>query len=96
MSSIKITYDLKPPAGVEIFGLEKSKTYEFSIPVSPQTGLMSYYIALQELIMKTKEQIGNDLTEWRDAVGKAESKIEPIKHQSEGEEAEEEEEEEEQ
>ena len=96
MSSIKITYDLKPPAEVDVSGLEKSKTYEFPIPTSPETGLTSYYIVLQELIMKTKEQIGNDLTEWRDAVGKAESKIEPIKHKSEEEEAEEEEGEEEQ
>jgi len=96
MSSIKITYDLKPPAEVDVSGLEKSKTYEFPIPTSPETGLTSYYTALQESIMKTKEQIGNDLTEWRDAVGKAESKIEPIKRKSEEEEAEEEEGEEEQ
>jgi len=96
MSSVKITYDLKLPAGVDVYGLEKSKTYEFSIPVSPETGLTLYYTALQESIMKTKEQIGNDLTEWKDAVGKAESKIEPTKHKSEEEEAEEEEGEEEQ
>lgn len=96
MSSVKITYDLKPPAAVDVSGLKKSKTYEFSIPASPETGLASYYTALQESIMKTKEQIGNDLTEWRDAVGKAESKIEPIKHESEEEEVEEEEGEEEQ
>jgi len=96
MSSVKITYDLKPPAGVDVSGLKKSKTYESSIPASPETGLTSYYTALQESIMKIKEQIGNDLTEWRDAISKAESKIEPIKHESEEEEVEEEEGEEEQ
>ena len=87
MSSVKITYDLKPPVGVDINGLEKSKTYELSVLVFPENGPKSYYTALQESITKTKEQIGNDLTTWRDTVGKAESKM---KLKSEEEETEEE------
>lgn len=91
MSSVKITYNLKPPVGVDINGLEKSKTYELSVLVSPENGPKSYYTALQESITKTKEQIGNDLTAWRDAVGKTESKNESMKLKSEEEEETEEE-----
>ena len=90
MSSVKITYDLKPSVGVDINGLEKSKTYELSVLASPENGPKSYYTALQESITKTKEQIGNDLTAWRDTVGKTESKNESMKLKSEEEETEEE------
>ena len=90
MPSVKITYDLKPSVGVDINGLEKSKTYELSVLASPENGPKSYYTALQESITKTKEQIGNDLTAWRDTVGKTESKNESMKLKSEEEETEEE------
>ncbi|KAF9444757.1 hypothetical protein P691DRAFT_307073 [Macrolepiota fuliginosa MF-IS2] len=87
---IKITYDLKPPAGIQSNGLSASKTLEFAVPASPEAGQKLYYTALQATIAKARDQVGNDLTTWRDAVGKAELTKEPKQVKPEEEEEEEE------
>lgn len=93
-SSITITYNLKPPAGIQSNGLNPSAVHEFNIPVSPNDGQKRYYTALEAAINKAKDQVGNELTAWRDAVGKAELTKEPKNSNSEeGDEEEEEEEE---
>jgi hypothetical protein len=90
-TSLKITYDLKPPADVEPTGLTKSITHNFTVQSFPEDGQKKYYNALQESITKAKEQIGNELTAWRDAVGKAELTKEPKQVKEEEEEEEEDE-----
>ncbi|KAF7783938.1 hypothetical protein Agabi119p4_103 [Agaricus bisporus var. burnettii] len=69
-SSITITYNLKPPAGIQSNGLNPSAIHEFNIPVSPNDGQKRYYTALEAAIIKAKDQIGNELTAWRDAATK--------------------------
>jgi hypothetical protein len=91
-TSITITYDLKPPAGVKANGLSASAVHEFKIPVSPKDGQKSYYTALEAAVIKAKDHVGVELTAWRDAVGKAELKKEPKNASPEDEDDEEEEE----
>ncbi|KXN85763.1 hypothetical protein AN958_10946 [Leucoagaricus sp. SymC.cos] len=91
-SSIKVTYDLKPPAGVKLDGLNAHESHEFSVQSSSDEGQKAYYTALQASIAKAKERIGNELTAWRDAVGKAELTKEPKQVKSDEEEEEEEDE----
>lgn len=93
-TSIKITYELKPPAGIQTDGLTPSKSHGFTIPSSSVGDQKQYYTALQATIIKAKEEIGNELTAWRDAVGKSELTKEPKQLKSEEDEEEEEEEEE--
>jgi hypothetical protein len=83
MSTITITYDLKPPAGVERNGLNPSAVHEFKIPVSPKDGQKDYYTALEAAIIKAKDQVGIELTAWRDVVGKTELTKEPKNSNSE-------------
>ncbi|KAJ3576104.1 hypothetical protein NP233_g657 [Leucocoprinus birnbaumii] len=96
-SSITIIYELKPPAGAGPYGLNTSKLHDFPVTASPEGGQKAYYTALQKSIAQAKDRIGNELTAWRDAVGKAELTKEPNQTKSEeGEGSDEEAEEEEQ
>ncbi|GLB43687.1 hypothetical protein LshimejAT787_1401990 [Lyophyllum shimeji] len=95
--SITISYELNPPAQREkdVGTLSTAKTQSFAVKASPADGLEKYYAALHEAIAGAKEQLGNELTAWRDAVGKAELSKETsktLKYDAEGEGEEEEEE----
>ncbi|THV03015.1 hypothetical protein K435DRAFT_775184 [Dendrothele bispora CBS 962.96] len=92
--SITITYSLKPPSETKaVDGAVPSKTIE--VPVSPQTeNYEVYYGKLHDAIEDARNKIGEDLTVWRDAVGKGELGKETKKTLNETEEEEEEEEEE--
>ena len=97
MSAITITYKLNPPTEAEAGSLSPSKDATFPVNVSPSEGQKKYYNSLQKVIVEAKNDIGNDLTVWKEAVGKAElSKETPktLKYDDAGEEEEEEEEEE--
>ncbi|ESK94141.1 hypothetical protein Moror_8341 [Moniliophthora roreri MCA 2997] len=79
---IVTSYDLQPPVGCEVANSEPKST--FKIPVgsskpAQQDGaqLKSYYAFLHTAIEAARNQIGEDLTKWRDAVGKAELNKEP-------------------
>ncbi|KAF5332672.1 hypothetical protein D9611_005302 [Ephemerocybe angulata] len=88
--ALTISYALSPPPGVDTSGLEASKTYTFA--VSKGEG-QNYYDGLRTAIAQAKDAFGEDLTLWKDRVGKAEEVREPkAKDEEEGDEEEEEEE----
>lgn len=72
MSAIRIQYCLHPPAGASTPALPPNASY--SIPISvPLTGdRKTYYDGLRTAIAEAKMKAGEELTVWRDAVGKSE------------------------
>ncbi|KAF5312528.1 hypothetical protein D9619_002471 [Psilocybe cf. subviscida] len=90
--AIKITYTLKPPTSVQGGNLATQKSHEH--PIKPaDEGKTAFYTALRKSIDAARTEIGDELTAWRDVIGKAELVKEP-KKVPEGEEEEEEEEDE--
>ena len=74
-TSITISYDLNPPESVET-DLVESKSASFTVKKSPEDGQKAYYAALRSAIHLARNQLGDELTAWRDAVGKAELGLE--------------------
>ncbi|KAJ7589252.1 hypothetical protein C8J56DRAFT_31654 [Mycena floridula] len=78
MASISISYDLNPPAGIDAGGLKKSKTLEVPVQVdghandAQRTDHARYYAHLRTAIAAARQELGEELTRWRDAVGKEE------------------------
>ena len=99
-STIKIQYSLNLPEGVNTEDSKPtSKTHQFKIdtPASnseliSQGAKESYYDALRNALKEARSQVGDELTAWRDCVGKKELNKEPRKGNGDGEEEEEEEE----
>ncbi|KAG6876131.1 hypothetical protein C0992_000780 [Termitomyces sp. T32_za158] len=82
MATIKISYELDPPTQIvkEAQGLSVSKSLTHALEANAsEVGLDAYYGALRVAIAKARDQLGNELTAWRDAVGKAESSKETPK-----------------
>ncbi|KIY50530.1 hypothetical protein FISHEDRAFT_27304, partial [Fistulina hepatica ATCC 64428] len=52
--------------------LKPSATREYQIAATSSNSRKEYYTFLRDAIVAAKTQIGDELTEWRDAVGKAE------------------------
>jgi hypothetical protein len=71
-SAITISYELKPPAGTEARDLTASKTQQFLVNTSPSEGQAKFYKSLQTAVEDARNQLGDELTAWRDAVGKGE------------------------
>ena len=81
-STIKIQYSLNLPEGVNTGDKPTSKTHQFKIDApssndsssttSRQDARKSYYDALRDALEEARNQIGNELTAWRDCVGKRE------------------------
>ncbi|KAJ3500046.1 hypothetical protein NLJ89_g9965 [Agrocybe chaxingu] len=96
MSSIKITYALNPPADLPSpapSDLPRQKSHEYKVD-APQDDKKAFYAALRTSLEAARNEVGDELTKWRDVVGKAELRKEPKKvMDEEGEEEEEEEEE---
>jgi septal ring factor EnvC (AmiA/AmiB activator) len=76
--SIAISYQLHPPAVAQAGHLPASKTQTFPVN-SSSDDRTKYYGALHNAIEEAKDQLGNELTAWRDAVGKAELSKETTK-----------------
>jgi hypothetical protein len=97
MASVRISYSLNPPAGVSAPGLDSSGQHKLlvSTPFSHDADAQAaYYTALRSTIAEARAKLGDDLTAWRDAVGKKEvekEKAQQIKAAEENEEEEEEE-----
>ena len=98
-STIKIQYTLNLPEGVNTENKPTSKVHQFKIDNTPsskdsdtQEAKKSYYDALQNALEEARNQIGDELTAWRDCVGKKELNKEPRKGNGVDEEEEEEEE----
>ncbi|KAK0500920.1 hypothetical protein EDD18DRAFT_1067201, partial [Armillaria luteobubalina] len=93
-TSITVSYDLNPPEEVDAPTLVESKHATFNLKKTPADGHKAYYAALKDAIQLARNQVGDELTAWRDAVGKAELNKETTKTLKEEEEGEEEGEEE--
>ncbi|KAK0184605.1 hypothetical protein F5146DRAFT_938471, partial [Armillaria mellea] len=91
-TSITVSYDLNPPEEVDAPKLVESKHAAFNLKKTPADGQKAYYAALKDAIQLARSQVGDELTAWRDAVGKAELNKETKKtlKEDEGEEEEEE------
>ncbi|KAK7040915.1 hypothetical protein VNI00_009511 [Paramarasmius palmivorus] len=75
--SIIISYDLQPPSGCDATHLKTHNTIEVPVPTSKpgpkdSAELKTYYASLHTAIETARHQIGEELTRWRDAIGKAE------------------------
>jgi streptomycin 6-kinase len=83
MPAITIQYDLHPPTGVTTASLSPTKKHDFTVAtqVQPtdQTDQKAFYEGLRKAIAESKATLGNELTQWRDAVGKAEAEKEKRK-----------------
>lgn len=77
-SSIKIAYTLNPPSSVSC-SLDPEKTQDFPVSGNGETA-SAYYTNLRKTIEVARETIGAEMTQWRDAVGKAEdAKMKTVK-----------------
>jgi hypothetical protein len=74
--SLTIEFSYKPPASTtNETSLPLSGTHTFVVRESANTTNESskdYYAGLRSAIIEAKKQMGDELTAWRDAVGKAE------------------------
>ncbi|KAH8836071.1 hypothetical protein DL96DRAFT_1576587 [Flagelloscypha sp. PMI_526] len=75
--SITISYKLQPPSSLTPYPehLDASKTHTFPVITSSEsdkTQKSTYYASLKTAILEAKDEIGKEMTEWRDAVGKGE------------------------
>lgn len=85
MSIIKISYKISPPSSVTpTIDLVQSKSTEYKITptgisVEEDKGGKAYYGELRKTLQIARTGVGEDLTKWRDIIGKAELKKEPPK-----------------
>ncbi|KAF9528110.1 hypothetical protein CPB83DRAFT_854894 [Crepidotus variabilis] len=82
--AIKLTYVLNPPTSVESDKsleslLPKAKSHEYPVVLSAKSDqatsekdTRSYYTDLRKAIERARVEVGEELTEWRDIVGKEE------------------------
>lgn len=86
--TIKIQYSLNLPEGVNTENKLTFKANKFEIDTTPSSNLngsqleeakKSYYVALRNALEEARTQIGDELTAWRDCVGKKELNKEPRK-----------------
>ncbi|KAJ7092599.1 hypothetical protein C8R44DRAFT_404480 [Mycena epipterygia] len=71
--SITVEYRLNPPASSgQSCELPTSKKHDFEVDGSPNDGQSEHYKKLRETIARARQEVGQELTAWRDAVGKAE------------------------
>jgi hypothetical protein len=95
-STIKIQYSLNLPEGVNTEGNKPtSKTHQFKIDTPASNSDLSqdaYYDALRNALKEARSQVGDELTAWKDCVGKKELNKELRKGNGDEEEEEEEEE----
>ncbi|TEB32419.1 hypothetical protein FA13DRAFT_1628318 [Coprinellus micaceus] len=76
-SAITISYEVKPPSSIDTAALETSKMYAIAVNTPVAEGQKAYYTSLRDSIAHAKDLVGEDLTVWRDRVGKAELIKEP-------------------
>jgi streptomycin 6-kinase len=69
--TVTVSYQLNPPTDIQAENLSTSKTQSFPVKCGSDNST-EYYGALHKTIEEAKDQLGNELTAWRDAVGKAE------------------------
>jgi hypothetical protein len=96
--SIKITYTINPPSSITPTpDLTKTKSVEYlisptGIPPAEDKAGKAYYGELRKALEAARTGLGEDLTRWRDMVGKTELTKEPKKVEDNDDEEQEEEE----
>ncbi|KAI0326758.1 hypothetical protein GY45DRAFT_1328519 [Cubamyces sp. BRFM 1775] len=92
---VSVTYELKPPSDTPSpTHLSATKTHEVAIANTDASNQKAYYEGLRAAVLQAKSILGEELTAWRDAVGRREDNKEAkIPKKSEGDEDEEEDEE---
>jgi len=70
--AITVEYTLNPPAASsgQNYDLPVSKKHSFELGESQNAA--GHYKLLRESIARARDEVGEELTAWRDAVGKAE------------------------
>jgi hypothetical protein len=78
-SSVKITYTINPPSSIAPTpDLAKSKSTEYLIsPSEHDKAGKAYYAELRKALEAARTEVGEDLTRWKELVGKAELNKEP-------------------
>ena len=73
MPSLSVAYTLNPPSDtISPSQLPKASTLQTALPDPASTGQKAYYGELRKAVLQTKSTLGEQLTAWRDAVGKGE------------------------
>ncbi|ETW86634.1 hypothetical protein HETIRDRAFT_306735 [Heterobasidion irregulare TC 32-1] len=70
-STLVISYDLHPPQGTEVHGFNASTKHRIEV-TADRPGYPSYYEALRVVLKEARRKTGEELTLWKDAVGKGE------------------------
>jgi len=94
--SIKVTYNLNPPLSIPIpADLPKSNAHSYPVTISASTDKTDtlkagkgFYRGLRKSLDAARNEVGEELTTWRDLVGKAELNKEPKKADEDGEDGE--------
>ncbi|KDR85902.1 hypothetical protein GALMADRAFT_235050 [Galerina marginata CBS 339.88] len=84
-ATIKIVYDLKPPIGIDAGDKPTAKKHVFEVTPDGQS-TKEFYTALRSALEAARNEVGDELTAWRDIVGKAELSKEPKKKKADEEE----------
>ena len=71
---ITVSISLKPPAGTHTpANLSTTSSHTFPLSIAPEAqGHAGYYAALRAALADARTKTGDELTQWRDAVGKSE------------------------
>ena len=76
MPDISITYSLNPPSDTTVpADLTPKTTLQYPVSENPESQ-KAYYQDLRTAVLEAKSALGEQLTAWRDAVGKREEKKE--------------------
>ena len=76
MPNISITYSLNPPSDTTApAGLTPKATLQYPVSEDPESQ-RAHYQGLRTAVLEAKGALGEQLTAWRDAVGKREEKKE--------------------
>ncbi|KAF4604562.1 hypothetical protein EYR40_003336 [Pleurotus pulmonarius] len=72
--TITVAYVLSPPEGTDTPALSPTKEMTFDVEQKSNTDrtYAAYYDCLRASIEAARTALGDDLTEWRDAIGAAE------------------------
>ena len=95
--SIKVTYNLNPPSSIPVpADLPKRNTHSYPVSILTPTDEINntlkegkaFYRGLRKSLEAARNEVGEELTTWRDLVGKAELNKEPKKGEEDEEESE--------
>ncbi|KAI0354724.1 hypothetical protein OH77DRAFT_1504730 [Trametes cingulata] len=71
--AVSITYELNPPSDTPAPEyLNTKKTHEFPVANTDASSQKAYYEGLRAAVLQAKSTLGEELTAWRDAVGRRE------------------------